>query len=66
MCCYVGSYTTENFLRFGDASYESMWYKLPTDLQKYVILIIAEAQRPRVFNGFGVIDLNLMAATKVI
>lgn len=63
--CSVGSYTTDNFLRFADISYESLWYKFPPDLQKYLRLIIADAQRPQVFRGFGIVDLNLMAFAKV-
>lgn len=64
--CSVGSYTTDNFLRFADISYESLWYKLPVHLQKYLPLIIADAQRPRFFRGLGIVNLNLMAFTKVV
>lgn len=63
--CYVGSLTTDQFLRYGDVAYEFQWYKLPVDLQKYFPLIIANAQRPRIFSGFNIIDLNLVTFTKV-
>lgn len=63
--CSVGSWTTDNFSRFADISYESLWYKFSPDLQKYLRLIIADAQRPRVFQGFGIIDLNFMTFTTV-
>lgn len=63
--CSVGSLATDQFHRFGDISYEFEWYKLPIDLQKYFTLIIADAQRPRVFTGFNIIDSNLMMFTKV-
>lgn len=63
--CFTGSLSTEQFYRFGSMTYESDWYKWPNELQKYVLLIIANAQRPQIFNGFNVIDLNLLAFTKV-
>lgn len=63
--CLIGSWTTEQFLLFGDRSYESEWYKMPIDLQKIVQLMIIDAQQPLVFNGFGIIDLSLMTFIKV-
>lgn len=63
--CYVGTFTTVKFLRFSDAAYESLWYKFPVGLQKYMRLIIADAQRSRAFDGYGVMDLNLMTFAKV-
>lgn len=63
--CYVGTLTTVQFLRFSDVVYESIWYKFPVKLQKYLRLIIADAHRPRAFDGFGIMDLNLVAFAKV-
>lgn len=63
--CLIGSWTTEQFLLYGDRSYESEWYKLPIDQQKLMQIIIIDAQRPHVFSGFGIIDLNLMTYIKV-
>lgn len=65
VCCYVGSYTTKKYLRFADVSYESLWYRVPTYLQKYLVPILADAQRLQVFNGLGIIDVNLIAFMKV-
>lgn len=65
VCCYVGSYTTKKYLRFADVSYESLWYRVPTHLQKYLVPILADAQRLQVFNGLGIIDVNLIAFMKV-
>lgn len=59
--CFVGSFTTENFWRYADASYETLWYKFPVNLQKYLRMIIANAHRPRIFNGLGIINLSLMS-----
>lgn len=63
--CWMGSFTTNQFFRFTDASYESMWYKFPVDLRKYLRLIIINAQRPRVYHGFRFIDLSLVTFVTV-
>lgn len=63
--CFVGSLTTTMFRRYADLSYESLWYKFPVDLQKYSLLIIVDAQRPRIFDGIGFIELNLIFFMKV-
>lgn len=63
--CYVGTFTTTQFLYYADATYESAWYSYPLNMQKAVQMIIADAQRPLIFYGFGVIDLNLITFTKV-
>lgn len=63
--CFVGSLTTDQFRRYGDIAYEFKWYNLPIDMQKYFPLIIGNAQRPKVFTGLNIIDLNLSAFTKV-
>lgn len=63
--CYVGTFTTTQFLNYADATYESAWYLYPLNLQKAAQMIIADAQRPLIFYGFGVIDLNLITFTKV-
>lgn len=63
--CYSGSLTTNQFLRFGDISYESEWNQMPIKLRKFIQLIIADAQRPLVYDGLNLIDLNLAAFTKV-
>lgn len=66
VCCYVGSYTTKKYLRFADVAYESLWYKVPTCFQKYLIPIVTDAQRLQVFNGLGIIDVNLITFMKVL
>lgn len=63
--CYIGSLTTEIFFLYGDISYESDWYKLPIEQQKLLQLIIADAQRPQIFHGFGIIESNLTTFIKV-
>lgn len=64
--CYIGSMTSISFLGFGDTSYESNWLKMPINLQRFIQLIIADAQRPLIFTGMGLVDLNLRAFAKVM
>lgn len=64
--CYAGSMTTEQFLRYADVSYGTLWYLLPPDLQRYFAFIIADAQRPLIFDGLRIIDLNLSAFTNIL
>lgn len=64
--CFAGSVTTNNLLLFSDALFESNWFKMPNYLQKYFIIMIAEAQRSHFLDGFGLIRLSLEAFTKVM
>lgn len=64
MYCYVGSLTTQQFLRYSVVWYEIPWYKFSIDLQKLIPLIIANTQKPLIFQGFAIIKLNLAAFTK--
>lgn len=64
--CFMGSLTTEQFLGYSDIVYESDWYKMPIDMQKLLQFVIIDAQRPHIFNGFGIIDSNLTTFVKVI
>lgn len=41
------------------------WYELPTELQKNFILMVANMQKLLLYDGFGVIDLNLETFPKV-
>lgn len=63
--CRLGSLTTIQFHRFGDISYNSEWYKMPIEQRNYIELLIADAQRPLIFHGLKLVDLNLLTFTKV-
>lgn len=58
LCCFVCTFTTESFLRYASYSYESLWYKWPINLQRILLLIILDAQRPQAFDGFEIINLD--------
>lgn len=66
--CLFGAFTTDIFLSFANLAYESTWYKFPNDLQKYIRMIVAEAdaQRERYYHGFHMVDLNLLTFGKVM
>lgn len=57
--CYFGKYATESFEKMAECLYESEWQGLATDLQKYLILMIGNAQRPLFYNGNKMINLKL-------
>lgn len=63
--CYYGQYATDCFEGFIDCLYESNWMKLPNDLQKNYILMIAYAQEPIYYELYGIIDLNLETSLNV-
>lgn len=64
--CFAGCVATDNLIKFADALFESNWFRMPNHLQKYFIIMIAEAQKPFYFEGFGLVRLSLEAFTKVL
>lgn len=63
--CYFGVFVTNNFLQYADCLYETSWYELQIKFQKYMIMMIMNGQRVLVFNGFGLITMNLETFTNV-
>lgn len=63
--CYFGKLATESFLNMSDGLYQSNWFKLPVNLQKYFVPMIQNTQRPLYYHGFGIAVLNLETFTKV-
>lgn len=63
--CYYGKCTTDSYAAFADCSYQSNWMDLLIDLQKYFILMIAHAQMPLHYHGYGMVNLNLESFCKV-
>lgn len=63
--CYLGKIATDSFSNIPDEVYEVNWYKLPVELQKYFILMIANMQQPQYYHGFDVLVLNLETFTTV-
>lgn len=44
--CYFGKLATESFEKISNCLYESNWRKLPIKQQKYVLLMMVNAQQP--------------------
>lgn len=63
--CYFGERIYQNYLSLGDALYESKWRRLPINLQKSLVMIIAVAQRPRQYDGSGLAYMNLNTYLRV-
>lgn len=63
--CYAGATVTINCLKYSENIFEKDWYLMAVDLQKYLILMIRSTHRPLVFNGYGILKLNLETFTQV-
>lgn len=64
--CYCGQSAHECYFDLQKCFYEADWLKLPNDLQKYLIVMIENAQRPLFYNGFGLAYLNLNTFVQMI
>lgn len=65
MYCYYGKVATDSLLAYSDSVYNSNWSQHPIGIRKAFIVIIAYAQRPQLFNGFGLVSLKLETFSKV-
>lgn len=57
--CFYGKLATDSYEKMTKCVFESNWQELPVDLQKYLILMIGNAQRPLYYHGFRIAVLNL-------
>lgn len=51
MLCNFGDEVTDAFLDLNESIYDLLWYQLPVDQQKYVILMIFNANHPVYLEG---------------
>lgn len=63
--CFYGKNSTDCYAKMADLLFESDWQNLPTDLQKYFILMIGNMHRPLYYHGFGIAVLDLETFRKV-
>lgn len=64
--CYFGFLATESFGKMSDCIYNDIdWQKIPIELKKYIILMIANMQRPLYYHGFNVVTLELNTFCRV-
>lgn len=62
---YFGHGANVTHMEISDCFFESEWFNLPFYLQKYFVIIIANAQRPLYYHGFGVAFINLNTFIRV-
>lgn len=63
--CFFGQLAHESYMNLSDCFYNSKWPHLAPDLQKIFVVLIAIAQRPLFYHGFGIIHLNLNSFNRV-
>lgn len=66
---YIYSYFSENITmkssEIGDIAYDSLWYEMPMNQQKALILIIGRSQRKFRLRGLGMVDCSLFTFSAV-
>lgn len=64
--CYFGKLATDSFGQMTNCLFECKWVEFPIDVQKYILLMIMNSQRPMYYHGLGIAVLNLETFSKVI
>lgn len=64
--CYFGKIASTNYEKMAGSLYESAWVEMSSKYQKYLIVMIANAQIPIHYHGLNIAILNLETMTKVI
>lgn len=65
LICYFGTFAKDRIECVADAAYDTNWYEYPDGVKKHMILIIARAQEPIFFMGYGVVRATLEVFGKV-
>lgn len=63
--CYFGKMASESFEKVADCIYDANWPNISVKLQKDVLIMLSNTQRPLSYDGFGVLVLNLQTFTSV-
>lgn len=63
--CFFGKLATDSYGKMDNCLYKANWPDLPIRLQKYFIIMMADAQRPLQYTGLNVSILNLETYTDV-
>lgn len=63
--CYFGKLAADSYDQMCDCVYNSNWQKLSLNLQKYIIIIIANMQKSLYYHGFGIVTLDLNTFIRV-
>lgn len=62
--CFFGKLATESYSKMTDYLLDTNWYEYPSNLQKYLVVMVANTQRPIVYHGFKIVILDLGSFTK--
>lgn len=57
--CFFGKLTTDSYFKMAQTLYDSNWMRSSIEVQKYMVLMIANMQKPLHYHGFSVVVLNL-------
>lgn len=63
--CFGGAVVTDSAEKYAKILFESNWYEMPNEFQRYFIIMIAETQRPIYLDGYQLIKLSLEGFMKV-
>lgn len=63
--CIVGDSVSSRFETINGLLYQSKWYLYPNKLQKHLLFMMINAQKPVHLEGFSFIQCNCKAFTKV-
>lgn len=64
--CYYGKLATDSYEKTPSLVFEMDWYKQSYKVQQYLILMIANMQKPIYYHGFEVVKLDLETFVTVI
>lgn len=65
MYCFYASNTTDRIALIGNDVYDLNWYDYPSNVRKFMILIIVRSQRPMYLSGYHLINCTLETFGKV-
>lgn len=63
--CEFGEMLTNKFHTFNDSLCQCNWYYYPNEVQRMLVIVIANAQQPLIFCGFGNIPISRFSFKKV-
>lgn len=62
---FYGTVVTFGSSHFASTVYNSLWYRYPSTLQPYIIMIMSRAQKPFYFSGYEFGKCSMENFTKV-
>lgn len=63
--CFYGHSAHDVYFKLSKHYFEANWLSLSPDLQKFFVMLIANAQRPLFYHGSSLAHLNLNTFLKV-